>query len=520
MANQLNITTPIEDIVELESQFLSTKSLEERKSKGQFFTGERVAQYMASLIEPPVGQHISILDAGAGTGILTAMTALKLIDTPVVSAVLYELDEGVIPYLKQTLKVVEKTFEQAGHRFEYEIRNVDFVLNPPTESFDLSVINPPYFKYNVKTSPYAGATKHLYKGDPNIYASFMAIVMDLLKDGGQLVSITPRSFTNGLYFKGFRHYLLDQSALNTIHIFKHRNRVFKNSDSSVLQENIICKFTRGMKQEAVTIRSSGCDASISNAYECSYPETFIIESSDERIIRIPDSKKEAQILMQAELLPTTFTGAGYFISTGRAVEHRTRTYISTDHDSDNTVPLYRPHNITPMVCMWTGEHVKDVSFALIDEYQKHINENRVYTLLKRFSSKDEARRLVAGVHLPGAYPCIAFGNKTNYIGRKDGELSKVEAFGLAAIFNSTFMDTYFRCISGNTQVNATEVRVMKFPSREQVLEIGEKAYHLTSTEQIDSIVNNVIGIKDNEPRGKAGAGKNVTCSAGNAPCTV
>lgn len=112
---------------------------------------------------------------------------------------------------------------------------------------------------------------------------------------------------------------------------------------------------------------------------------------------------------------------------------------------------------------------------LNEVHEKHTMENGTFVLLKRFSSKDEKRRLVSGVHLASTHDCevIGFGNKTNYIGVSDGKLTIAEAYGLAAIFNSSFMDKYFRCISGNTQVNATEIRVMKFPTREQVKEIGK-----------------------------------------------
>ena len=121
-------------------------------------------------------------------------------------------------------------------------------------------------------------------------------------------------------------------------------------------------------------------------------------------------------------------------------------------------------------------------------------------MLKRFSSKDEKRRLVAGVHLANMHDSkmIGFGNKTNYIGLSSSKLTITEAYGLAAIFNSSFMDKYFRCISGNTQVNATEIRVMKFPSRDKVREVGKQAQELKTieTSEIDLIVNPVLGVMD------------------------
>ena len=508
MLEQLKLTDPMDDIMRIQSDFLTSKSMEVRKSLGQFFTGSIVSEYMASFILKPKIENIRILDAGAGIGILTASTALHCLNMGCrsIHAVLYEIDKDAIMYLKETMGIVQNIFEHSNLFFSYEIHCEDFVLARPDkddniEPFDVSVINPPYFKYRVKDSPYAKVAADLYRGDPNIYASFMAITLACMKHTGQMVTITPRSFTNGLYFKGVRSYLLTQSSLNLIHIFKHRDKVFKNSDSSVLQENIICRFVKGNTDDAVTICSSDCDVSINSANEEKYSIDLIIDqSNDQRMIRIPESPYEASILKQAETLTTTFEDAGYFISTGPVVEHRTRHFITNDAKTKNTVPLYRPHNVTPLTASWTGEHKKEVSFNLDVTHEKHTLKNNTYVLLKRFSSKDEKRRLVSGVHLANEhdYEFIGFGNKLNYIGVTDSKLSTIEAYGVAAVFNSSFMDKYFRCISGNTQVNATEIRVMKFPSRKQVKEIGRQAKKLKnySTRKIDFIVNPVLGVID------------------------
>ena len=269
----------------------------------------------------------------------------------------------------------------------------------------------------------------------------------------------------------------------------------------MLQENIICRFTKGLHHTSVTICSSDCEAGINNARVEQYPLGLIIDTSnDQQIIRIPESAYEAFILRQAEAFPNTFEEAGYFISTGRVVEHRTRKYITKDTQTQNSVPLYRPHNITPPTTTWNDGHQKDVSFILDTGHETHTMKNGNFVLLKRFSSKDEKRRLVSGVHLGKAqdYDRIGFGNKTNYIGVTDGNLTKNEAYGLVAVFNSSFMDRYFRCISGNTQVNATEIRVMKFPSCEQVQEIGKQIqkFKTPDASEIDKVVNKVLGLMD------------------------
>ncbi len=506
---QLIISSILDDIARIQSDYLLSKPIGVRKELGQYFTGVKIAKYMASIINvpPDVNTPVSILDAGAGSGILSAAAALHLLNQGIknIHIVAYEIDTELTLLLRQTYSIIKNICQERQSRLTFEIKNLDFILHRPDQSnelnmFDISVINPPYFKYNVKMSPYSKTLSDLYSGDPNIYASFMAVALNCLNNSGQLISITPRSFTNGLYFKGFRKYILSNASLTKVHVFKHRGKLFSNDESSVLQENIICKYSKVEKQKSIEIRTSDCDASLESPFIENYPKDVVIDQSNEQnIIRIPESKDDYNILLSAGMLNESFDGAGYFISTGPVVEHRTQEFIerqsvSIEHDS---VPLFRPHNVKPIYTGWTGSQPKDVVFKLLEGFEKHVVENNNYVLLKRLTSKDEKRRLIAGVYLKSCFDgrCIGFGNKVNYIGLKSGNLSKAEAVGLAVLFNSTFMDKYFRCISGNTQVNATEVRLMKIPSRCEIKEIGRSVGNKQALDQdeIDSIVQPYIG---------------------------
>jgi adenine-specific DNA-methyltransferase len=71
-------------------------------------------------------------------------------------------------------------------------------------------------------------------------------------------------------------------------------------------------------------------------------------------------------------------------------------------------------------------------------------------------------------------PFLALENHLNYIYHVERELGLAEIWGLAALFNSALLDRYFRTISGNTQVNATEIRSMKFPALTLVAAIGRR----------------------------------------------
>lgn len=85
-------------------------------------------------------------------------------------------------------------------------------------------------------------------------------------------------------------------------------------------------------------------------------------------------------------------------------------------------------------------------------------------------------------------------NHLNYIGLSNGRLSLTEAYGIAALFNSTFMDRYFRCISGNTQVNATEIRLLKMPQRTVIRKLGQHVVKSGTYNQdvVDNIVESIL----------------------------
>ena len=468
----------IETVVASQNNHFSLQSDEARREIGQYFTGSAIAGYMATMLKPVKAETIRVLDAGAGGGILTVAVALHYLDmgNKHIHAVLYEIDKSVLSCLRKTMCQVAGLFRKKGGVFTFDIHHSDFVLARPdrrSKDFHVSLINPPYFKYNSQTSPYADATADLFKGNPNIYASFMAIVMSCLAEGGQMVAIVPRSFANGLYFRGFRQFMASVASLEKIHIFRARNKVFR--EQAVLQENIICHYRRDCQRINIEISTSdGHDDLQQSTLDKYSAELLLNKDRGHNIIRIPESAEDAYIMGVVESWHSSFQKNAYFISTGPVVEFRARKFISLSNTGDNNVPLFKTHNIKPFRSVWTGEHKKDICFQLSVGHEKYTSPNRFYVILKRFTSKDEKRRLVAAVHDPATVSneLIALENHINYIGCKDGEFNSEEAYGLAVLLNSTLLDRYFRCISGNTQVNATEIRMLQLPTRSIICQMG------------------------------------------------
>jgi adenine-specific DNA-methyltransferase len=323
----------------------------------------------------------------------------------------------------------------------------------------------------VKTSPYAKSMAHLFKGDPNIYALFVAKALSLLAPQGELIFITPRSFTNGLYFKGFRKYLLKNNSLKAIHIFKSRKDAFKESD--VLQENVIFKIVKDLQQSNIRVSSSNGVDDLNKSEINDYDSDLLLDStSSESFIRIPESQEDAEVLSLVESWGNTFDEMGYFISTGPVVEYRSKEFLEpTQTDS---LPLINAHNLQDLKVVFDGSHKKDKRFYLIEGASKWLVPNKNYVLIRRISSKDEKKRIGASVYEASNFKqdFVALENHINFIGHKERDMTLEETYGLALILRSNLFDTYFRTISGNTQVNATEIKTLKFCSKEVIEKLG------------------------------------------------
>ena len=123
-----------------------------------------------------------------------------------------------------------------------------------------------------------------------------------------------------------------------------------------------------------------------------------------------------------------------------------------------------------------------------------------YVLVKRFSSKEERRRVVASIFDPNRFEVdgVAFDNKLNVIHRGNEGLPEPLAKGLAVFLNSSVVDAFFRQFSGHTQVNAGDLRSLKFPDADTLARLGDSVGDLMpSTDEIDNLVSReVSGMSD------------------------
>ena len=496
---------------------VASKSEAHRKQHGLYLTPVAAADFMAAQIQV-CGDRLRLLDPAAGTGILccAAVEALahRVPSTNRIDLVAYEVDAELAGPLKAVLGYLrEWCVEVHGIRLAARIESRDFVMEHaealrregsliPYESddreFDIAISNPPYFKIN-KSDPRAILASNVVHGQPNIYALFMAVSAVLVRPGGDFISITPRSFASGLYFRQFRQVFFDLIRPTLVHAFGSRREAFKRDD--VLQENVILHGIRlnsppQDRQAPFVISSSRGVADLDESYRRMTSLQAALDLDDrDRVLRLPVSDEDARVLDLVDSWPNTLASLGLAISTGPVVPFRARTLVDREGRVPQThVPLLWMNHVRPMQISWPLHRHKP-EYIKRQGAEALLLPNCNYVLMRRFSAKEEARRLSAAPYLARSMsvPRVGLENHLNYIYRRAGSLSDKEAWGLATLYNSRLLDTYFRCLNGNTQVNATELRAMPLPDHDFIVALGERVRQLADPiENLDRLIADML----------------------------
>lgn len=68
------------------------------------------------------------------------------------------------------------------------------------------------------------------------------------------------------------------------------------------------------------------------------------------------------------------------------------------------------------------------------------------------------------------------------------------ARGLALYLNSTIVDRFFRLFNGHTQVNATDLRALPYPSADDLVALGQAldSAELPAQAVIDELIEEIV----------------------------
>jgi adenine-specific DNA-methyltransferase len=505
------ITEPLHTLDHIRKFFNDSTNRTGRAQMGQFLTPSTIARFMASMCET-FPQEVRILDPGAGAGVLFAALVDALISRksrPLsIEVVAYETDSAILPFLKETVKRCEALCTSKGISFRAIVKHEDFVSDAVAETSDSLfavpaarythiILNPPYRKINTRTA----MSKKLYAAGlevANLYAAFVWLSSRLLASGGEIVAVTPRSFCNGPYFKKFRVAFLKMVNLTRIHVFASRKKAF--GDDDVLQENIIYHAVRGLRKAKSVVISTSEGLDFDKVRELSVPYGRVVQPADpDMFIHLGLDAADLSLTERMACFESSLGKLGLGVSTGRVVDFRAREHLRNPNGL-GTVPLVRPYHFRNGFIEWpveTGR--KPNAIVLSPATSDLLIEAGFYVLTKRFSSKEQQRRVMAAVYDPTKIDTglVGFENHLNYFHRRGEGLPADLAKGLALYLNSTLTDQYFRLFSGHTQVNATDLRKMPYPTYEQLLRLGGQVKDtMPDQETIDAIVEKECESRD------------------------
>ena len=469
-----------------------------RKSAlGQFLTPAPTAELMASMFKT-YRKHVNLLDAGAGSGALTQALVHRLLSDKKrpehISVTVYELDPLMLERLRATLMDCEDLCTAKGVGFESNICAEDFIESAAgmlrddlfasdRTSFTTAIVNPPYRKIS-SASQSRSSLRSVGIETSNLYTGFVALMIRLMEPGGELVAITPRSFCNGPYFRPFREDLLKRTALQRLHLFDSRTAAFKGD--KVLQENVIFHVVVGRPVPKDLVVSSSSGRAGDPVTLRNVPMSEVIDPADpELMIHLETNEDQSRAAGIVREIRTGLKDLGLTVSTGRVVDFRAEEFI-VQEPASNTVPLIYSTHFDKGYISWPIENGRKPNAIVSEPATKSLMVPRgAYVLVKRFSSKEERRRIVACIYDPERIDAeeIGFENHLNYFHQNGAGLDMTLAKGLASYLNSTVVDQHFRRFSGHTQVNATDLRTLPYPAKATLERIGS----LVKAEPMDQI---------------------------------
>jgi adenine-specific DNA-methyltransferase len=498
----------------------AAKALDPKKKSelGQFFTPSPIASYMASLFAKMSG-NIRLLDPGCGPGSLfTAFAgeALKRGQPSSIHVDAFDIENTLAPYLSESLNICAEAGNSQGVKFSCDVHLDDFILSNSSENIEGTythcILNPPYKKIS-SSSAHRKALRKAGIETVNLYTGFLALAIKLLKQGGEIVAIIPRSFTNGPYYLPFRKLLLSETSIKHIHIFGRRDHAF--SDDDVLQENIIIHCIKGAPQKEVVVTSS------TNADFHIDPESKSITATDlttrrldfsevvvpndpQQFIHLTSSAYEQAIVNRLRVFTASLPDIGVEVSTGPVVDFRAKKDLRQQPGS-GSVPLLYPVHLKRTVD-WPVDSKKPNAIAISPTSRPQLWENKGWWVItRRFSSKDEKRRIVATLYdssAPGEF--IGYENKLNVFHATKRGFSESLAKGLFVYLNSSLVDKYYRLFGGHTQVNATDLRGLHYPPKDSLERIGLSLRDPSASQQeidalLDKEINKMAGKEEANP---------------------
>jgi len=461
------------------------KVREDNVRLGRFFTKKEQAALMASLPELPEKESFSLLDPGAGTGILSAAMVERLASEGHVKDIYltcYETDPAYLPMLKDNLERIRK---KCRHDYKVKLHitvlEEDYLLarqsavSPKTEEcygeFDIVIMNPPSGAASPTEEEFR-AFRRLCSGETDLAYLFAAAAVSDLAEGGELVMLLPVVFTSAAYTEKLRRFLFTRTRLTKMHLFLNRtdsDRVLDGARKNML----LCLRRTASTPELVRISTSyGETGPVHTVMRADYRT---VVRGEEKSILLLKSAEEAKIVEIVSHFPCTLTSLGLRMRTGLTIESRYPQLLRSEAE-EGAVPLIHPSSI--QLGQIAFPRAGEKNQYLLAKVPSILQRNKNMLFIKRIPAKSDKKALFCGAYLASQLPrfrYISTHNKLNYIDYADDrEMDFNMVYGLFVVLNSSLYGKYYQVISKSKQINSTEFAELPLPSAPALRAMGAK----------------------------------------------
>jgi len=349
---------------------------------------------------------------------------------------------------------------------------------PLTGVFDFVVGNPPYRKLGRMPAELRKAFSASIYGHPNAYGMFLHAGIQMLRPGGRLGFIVPRSMLSGLYFQNLRRLIEEETWIEEISVLSDRKRVF----SQVLQGTMILVFRkRDPGQSAGSEKQPVRTAVIRSVSELEgNGPPHVLVGADQVVRRLNGttvwfvSERERtyslldKILARHPLLGDLALGCP--AKTGPIVWNRVKPLLRPKGGT-GTLPLVWATDIGRFQFVLGTAGDSRPAFLVDNQETGHLATYGPSLLVQRVTADEQARRIVASLATFRAHPRYFVENHLNVL--QPSNWSKVDLRFLLGILSSDVVEFLFRAMNGNTQVSATEINLLPIPRGKFESEIAE-----------------------------------------------
>ncbi len=476
-------------VVRNSKKLIRRKSGENGIRIGRFLTKIDVARAMAGGLAPISESSVSVLDAGAGTGILAAAMVEELCRRGGVSEIFltcYETDPMFLPVLEDNMERMRK---RARHDYKVKVRisvlKEDFLFapHPEDERYDYILVNPPQALFEGDHPALALRPAVFTASTLPASALFVLLCAELLHCGGQIAATLPVSAATAVQLSAFRRALFSLATPVSLHLFTKNG-----TRGETLKKNFTLTAKAGAAQAEIRTSISCEDGA--DPIEAEPRAYGAVVREGDCALTLMCGEDEQLILDFMHSLPCTFDTFHLKVHTGLTLESRYPDLLR-DKPENGAIPLIHPRCLHDGVVTFPRPGAP--SQYIIPGIPSLKQPSKNILLLKRVPAKSDKCRIMCAPYLAGTsmYRYISTHNKLNYIDVDGNEqMDPPFLYGLHAFLSSEPMDRYIRIISKTAQLNVRDLMSLPLPTATQLRAIGAKlmAVRIYKPEYCDRVV--------------------------------